>query len=207
MTTACANLCADIFPTVLAWANVPEPQEEGFALAGHSLVPDLHFHHSDVRHPQTHPSYVLVQWHGDSTNTGQFALIEQLGDGSVLKYIHYAPLIPNGNSYAPRLFNLSSDGAELMDLLASNHSADISAAATKMASTMKLVLDGRDPDAVDRDFKAQDKAEFRKYSYVAPSQPGRDKFEKSLATARWELAWGLDKQKYLRLVDAWMQDG
>ena len=183
---------------------MPEPREKDFALAGHSLEPDLRFHHTDVQYASAHPNYVLVQWHGDSTSTGQFALVEQFNDGSVLKYIHYAPLVPNGQPYAPRLFNLTSDGAELVDMLVANHSEATVDIATKMATTMKLALDNRDPDAVDRDFKQQDKAEFRRYSYVAPGEPGREMFEKTLATARWELAWNMDKRRYLKLVDAWM---
>lgn len=209
MLTAVSCVCtADIFPTVLSVANVPEPQGPDFALAGHSLEPDLRLPRSDARYASAHPDYVLTQWHGDSTSTGQFALIEKLGDGSVLKYIHYAPLVPRGKPYAARLFNLSSDGgSELTDMLGANRSnAATVAIANKMAQTMKVALGGKDPDAVDRDFKQQDKDFFRRYSYVAPGQPGRPAFEETLSTARWELAWNTDKQRYLHLVDAWMDE-
>ena len=103
---------------------------------------------------------------------------------------------------------MSSDPDELHDLLAlGGGSATIAAIAADMASTMTVALGGSDPDAVDRAFKAQDKAEFRQYSYVAQGEPGRQKFEATLATARWRWAWVEDSARYLGLVDAWMATG
>ena len=98
-------------------------------------------------------------------------------DNVIYKYIHYSPLVPHGAPYNASLFNLSVDPGEGTDLLAMGGSVAAWALAKQMQVSLRLALDGQDPDAVDRRFKAQDWERFMQWAYQPPGSPHRRKYD------------------------------
>jgi choline-sulfatase len=123
----------DLYPTFMGLAGLPRPS----GLDGHSLWPELN------GQPSTRPDRVFAEYHDTACNTGTFML--RRGDW---KYIAYA-------GYAPQLFDLRHDPAELRNLASARPEI-----AGDMEAQLRQIVDY---DAVDAKVKGYDRRCFRRW--------------------------------------------
>jgi len=134
----------DIFPTLLAMANVSVPANLTNVLNGYNLLPYLtknNTNDNDVR-----PNYIMSQFHGDDIHLSWFMLRKDQW-----KYVTYG----TGTEVPLRLFDMVNDPNELNDL-----GRNASAYAGLIAELDALLLTMVDYPSVATDVESYNKESF-----------------------------------------------
>ncbi|ETO17914.1 iduronate-2-sulfatase-like protein [Reticulomyxa filosa] len=175
----------DLFPTLLAMANVSVPANISSKLDGYNILPfvtNKNYSNENIR-----PNYIMSQFHGDDIHLSWFMLRKDNW-----KYVTYG----SGHEVPVRLYDMVNDPNEMNDL-GQNDTYD--SVVAQMDTLLRSIIDY---PSIATNVEAYNKDSFVLWRDAFPNQTS---YMETISSLRWNVSWTYDPPACYLAIDEWLK--